>query len=189
MYGLVLNHAVSKLLSQTTLDIIGKASLGVDLGSLSTESSTFHHLYDQLLNLPPIGAIVFLLNIFFPVRPWIPLKANRDFMHASSEVRRLLLETIRKRKTEVFANGNVRSDFAEEGEGQDYLTFMIREKGVGKDKWSDEEILGHVSSGNLAIHEKRATDRVLLAYELHVCGPRDHGRCAGLGYTLDVLAP
>jgi hypothetical protein len=67
------------MLSQTTLDIIGRASLGVELGSLSTGSSTFHHLYDQLLNLPPIGAIIFVLNIFLPIRRWIPLKSKPRF--------------------------------------------------------------------------------------------------------------
>jgi cytochrome P450 len=68
-------------------------------------------------------------------------------MHASSEVQRLLLETIRKRKTEVFANdGKVNHEYSEEGSKNDYLTFMIREKGMGEDRWSDEDILGDVSS-------------------------------------------
>jgi cytochrome P450 len=140
-------QTVSKMLAQTTLDVIGRASLGVELGSLSTGSSTFHHLYNQLLNLPPVGALIFVLNIFLPVRRWIPLKANRDFVHASSEVQRLLLETIRKRRTEVFGeDGKVNAEYREGGNYNDYLTFMIREKSNEGDGWSDEEILGHVSA-------------------------------------------
>jgi hypothetical protein len=40
-----------------------------------------------------------------PVRKWLPLKANRGFVKANQEVRRLLRESIRERKARDLGGG------------------------------------------------------------------------------------
>jgi cytochrome P450 len=137
------------MFSKTLLDIIGRASLGVDLGSLSAQGSPFSDLYSQIFEQSPVGQVIFLINIFIPVRSWLPLKANTDFLHATSEIRRRLRDTIKQRRVEIFGSDKektkTRHEFTEEG-SRDLLTFMIYERSEGENKWSDEDILGHVST-------------------------------------------
>lgn len=138
---------MGEIFSKTTLDIIGRASLGVELGSLSAHGSKFSTLYSRMLDQPPAGLLISLINILIPVRSFLPLKANRDFLHASSETRRLLREIIRERRIEISGDGNdkgrIKKEFTEEG-SSDLLTFMIYERSEGENKWSDEDVLGHV---------------------------------------------
>lgn len=139
---------ISKAFTKTTLDIIGLASLGVELESLKTDGATFSELYKALLDQPPMGQLISAINMFIPCRKWLPLKANRDFLYASKEVRRLLLGIIRERRKEIFPDGakkktEVRKEFTEEG-SKDLLTFMVYERSEGENKWSDDDILGHV---------------------------------------------
>ncbi|KAF2183834.1 cytochrome P450 [Zopfia rhizophila CBS 207.26] len=150
---------VAKIFSQTTLDIVGRAALGVELGSLSTSGSNFSNLYQCILDQPPAGQVISAINMFIPVRNWLPLKANRDFVHATQEVRRLLREAIRERKRVIFGNWDEKmvpkKEYTEE-EGRDLLTFMIHEKSEGENKWSDEDILGHLLNFFAAGHETTA---------------------------------
>ncbi|KAF2471236.1 cytochrome P450 [Lindgomyces ingoldianus] len=150
---------VNQNFAKTTLDIIGTAALGVELCSLSTSGSTFSNLYAQILDQPPIGQLISAINMFVPIRNWVPLKANRDFQRANGEVRRLLRETIRKRKKAIFGERKgkteVRKEFTEEG-SKDLLTFMIYEKSEGANKWSEDDILGHLLNFMAAGHETTA---------------------------------
>lgn len=88
--------------------------------------------------------------MFVPVR-WLPIKANMDFVHANRETRRLLREIIRERKKEIgkedVKGKNIREEFTESG-SRDFLTYMLLyEKSEGKTLWTDDDLLGHVSSG------------------------------------------
>jgi len=130
------------MLIQTTLDIIGRAVLGVELGSLSSSSSTPYHLYRLMLNLRPVGQLIFMLNSFILVRRWLLGKINREFVYASKEVRRLVMATIQERKKEL-EERDIKSKFTEEGR-TDILMYMLRERNEGGINWSDEDILHHV---------------------------------------------
>ncbi|KAF2203675.1 cytochrome P450 [Delitschia confertaspora ATCC 74209] len=151
---------VSSLMNHNAIDVMGVAALGVELNSLATSGSTFTHIYETMFNQPPIGQAIFFLNMFIPIRRFLPwVKANTDYLHATTEVRRLLMQTIRERKAEVFGKGKgekgegARKEFTEEG-SRDFLTFMLYEKTV--EGWSDEEIHGHLMNFMSAGHETTA---------------------------------
>jgi cytochrome P450 len=145
-----------EVLSKTTLDVIGLASLGVELHSLSTEGSTLNELYTTVFDQSPVGQLISVINMFIPVRKWLPLKANRDFLHAASEIQRVLRESIRERKKEIFGgNEGVKREFTEEG-SRDLLTFMLYERSEGSNKWSEDDILGHLRNFVAAGHDTTA---------------------------------
>jgi cytochrome P450 len=128
------------LLLNTTLDIIGHAALGYELNSLST-SSVFADCYDTVFSASLLGNLITVIHHFVPIRWALPIKVNRDFVNANATIRRLLREHIRRRKHEISINkeGVV-------GEKHDLLTLMIKEKVDVVDPWSEDEILGHVST-------------------------------------------
>ena len=131
--------------------MISLATLGIELESLYTTGLPFSELYRRIQDQDPAGITLSLINTFVPIR-WIPLKANRNFLDANKEVKQVLRETIRSRAIEVqnVEYGGQLKDtmvqFTEEG-SQDLLTFMLYERGPGEDRWSEDEILGHVSTG------------------------------------------
>lgn len=51
------------------------AVLGVELDSLASSSSLAEN-YDRTFNQPPLGQAISALNMFVPVRKWLPLKAK-----------------------------------------------------------------------------------------------------------------
>ncbi|KAH7115010.1 cytochrome P450 [Dendryphion nanum] len=156
MHSLI-SFLVSEIFSKTTLDIIGRASLGVELNSISVEGSTFSQLYHRIFNQPPAGQIISLINMFIPVR-WLPVQANLAFVNANRETRRLIREIIRERKREIFRNrvesNDIREEFTRTG-SKDFLTYMLYEKGQGANGWSEDDILGHLRA---EIREKIPSD-------------------------------
>jgi cytochrome P450 len=147
-------------MSNKLLDVIAEAALGVKTDSLSAQGSEFSVLYSQIFDQPPAGQVISLINTFIPVRSWLPLKANTDFLHATREVRRQLRNTIKERRAEIFGEGTkkreVRHERTEEG-SKDLLTFILYERSEGDNKWSDEDILGHLLNFMAAGHETTAT--------------------------------
>lgn len=128
--------AVSGLLAKTTLDIVGVAALGCQLNSLST-SSALAESYEKIFEfLTPLQILISTVHRYVPIRSWLPLKANTDFVHANEQVRRILRQHIRQRKRE-FHDGKIQGDKA----SRDLLTLMIEES---KDTWSEDEMLGYV---------------------------------------------
>jgi len=95
-----------------------------------------------MLNLRPVGQLIFMLNSFILVRRWLLGKINREFVYASKEVRRLVMATIQERKKEL-EERDIKSKFTEEGR-TDILMYMLRERNEGGINWSDEDILHHV---------------------------------------------
>lgn len=73
-------------------------------------------------------------------------------MRATGEVRQLLRELIRERRKEIFGNSDgktkIRQEFTEEG-SRDLLTFMLYERSEGENKWSEDDVLGHVRLLNI----------------------------------------
>ena len=128
---------VSGLLSKTTLDIVGLAALGYKLDSLST-SSPLAENYEKIFDCAtPLQILISVLNQFVPIRSLLPLKTNKLYVKANAEIKRILRDHIRTRKTE-FREGKIHGETAT----RDLLTLMIEES---KDTWSEEEMLGYVS--------------------------------------------
>lgn len=127
---------MSTLLSHTTLDIIGLGALGYQLESLSTPSLLAESYQKIFEIITPLQIIITVLNLYIPIRSWLPLEANRAYVRANAEVRRILREHIRRRRKEF------RESKSESQNGsRDLLTLMIEESG---DSYSEDEMLGYV---------------------------------------------
>lgn len=129
--------------TSATLDIIGVAALGVELGSLESRTpfrQCFHHVFDP----SPLGALLWGLDTVIPIR-WLPLKENRLFLEATSTIRRLARGIVRDRMRDVALE---RDGLKEKVDRRDLLSFMLEEQedaGVSGQQWDEEELLGHVS--------------------------------------------
>jgi cytochrome P450 len=152
---------VRDILTKTTLDIIGKACLGVEIHSLASQNTPFSILYNRIFEQPPAGQLITAINIFIPCRSWLPFKANRDFLHATSEIRRLLLGMIKERTKELAKAEKTSSTTPKDA---DFLTLMLLERKSGINNWSDDDILGHLTNFMSAGHE---TSSVTLTWALH----------------------
>lgn len=82
-----------------------------------------------------------------PLRSWLPLNANKAYVNANADLRRMLQEIITQRRGTV---GGARN---RDVDGRDLLTFMLEER---SDTWTDEEILGHLLNFMSAGHETTA---------------------------------
>jgi hypothetical protein len=88
------------LFSKATLDIIGLITLGKELDSFTAKPS-FHECYDLIFNQSSLSAIITAINTYIPLRSWLPLAANRSFVAANDEVKRILRQQIRLRQKEM----------------------------------------------------------------------------------------
>ncbi|KAF4950241.1 hypothetical protein FGADI_8329 [Fusarium gaditjirri] len=149
---------VSSLLSKTTLDIVGLAALGYELNTL-TSSSPLAVNYEKIFEFAtPMQILISFINQFFPIRPFLPFKVNRNYVNANGEVRRILREHIGKRKDE-YRRGEIRGEKA----SRDLLTLMIEESG---DVWPEDEMLGYLLNFMSAGHETTAGTMVWALYAL-----------------------
>jgi cytochrome P450 len=132
---------VTSLLEKATLDIVSLAVLGYKSNALSSRSS-FAEAYKKVFELPLLGQIIAVIHQYVPVRSWLPLRVNREFVAASAQIRNLLREQIRERKIAVV--GKEKSDVTQKS--RDLLTLMVEEKAGGAAPWSEDEMLNHVST-------------------------------------------
>ncbi|KAH7110702.1 cytochrome P450 3A5 [Dactylonectria macrodidyma] len=139
---------VSELLSRTTLDIVGLAALGYELNSLSTSSELATHYSKIFEFVTPLQVAISFVNQFIPIRSVLPFEANRSYINANAQVRRILRRHIRQRRDE-YRQGKVEGEKA----SRDLLTLMIEES---KDAWSEEEMLGYLLNFMSAGHETTA---------------------------------
>ncbi len=125
------------------MDNICLTVLGVELDTLSFN---FRDLYSRVLHQGPLGQLLSVINAFVPIRRLVPLEANRRFIEANKDLRQMLREIIEKRKADL-KNGVFQKEI---GESRDLLTYMLEESELqrqqtGREPWSVEEIIGHVS--------------------------------------------
>ncbi|KAF2734890.1 cytochrome P450 [Polyplosphaeria fusca] len=142
------------IFTKTALEVVGLATLGVEVDSLSIGGYTFADLYHRILDPPPLGQIIFAINLFIPIRHWLPLQENRKFVQANQCLSIMLQRVISERKHEICAlsrNAGVEDNSQTKDDRTDFLSFMIREN-----QWSEEEILGHLLSFMSAGHDTSA---------------------------------
>lgn len=132
------------LSSRATLNIIGLLTLGKELDDLNTTPS-FHDCYDGIFNQSPLSSAITAINTFLPLRSWLPLEANRSFVRANEEVKRILREQIRQRKKEVAAN-EFEKDSSAIPISRDVLTYLLEATPSGQQQWTEDELLGYVGS-------------------------------------------
>jgi len=138
-----------ELFTKTTLDIIGVTTLGIELDNLRGNSSlSFEECFDRILNQSALGNIIAILNMYIPLRSWLPLEANRQFVAANNELRRQLNDVIKARRQQVMSG---------EAKGSDLMTSMMRETvQAGRNPWTDQDILYNLLGFLAAGHETTA---------------------------------
>ncbi|GAP83952.2 putative cytochrome P450 3A5 [Rosellinia necatrix] len=145
-------------LSRSTMDAIGVTVLGIELDTLSSIYPwSFQELYSRVLHQGPMGQLIWAINAFIPIRRFVPLAANRRFMDANRNLRRMLREIIEKRRADL-RDGTLKKEI---GESRDLLTYMLEESELqrqqtGQEPWTVEEITGHLLNFTSAGHESTA---------------------------------
>ncbi|KAF7515237.1 hypothetical protein G7054_g14677 [Neopestalotiopsis clavispora] len=150
------NVNVAETFTRFTLDIVGKTVLGQDLTNLRStnftgekekdtraQSYSFYEAYESIFSQGPLGNALLFANGFIPIR-WLPLKANRDYLYATSWLNDVLKGLIRERTAEV--TGKVRSGKVDSSESRDLLTFIVEESMPGgpAEGIAEENFLGHL---------------------------------------------
>jgi hypothetical protein len=143
-----------------TVDIIGKTTLGTDLGNLTSttferqddqvpnsgqKEYTFHQAYEAIFAQGTLGNALTFANGYLPLR-WLPLKVNREYVFATSWLNDVILSLIRERKSMVSASRSENS--GQNGPlSRDLITFLVEESMPGgpAEGISEEHFLGHVS--------------------------------------------
>ncbi|EEY16288.1 cytochrome P450 3A1 [Verticillium alfalfae VaMs.102] len=92
---------VEPFFQKAALDVLAIASIGYDLGSLSTASACFHAVYDRIIHQPRLGHVLTFLDGHVPLRAWLPLPLNRRWLRDNALIRQMLLGKLQLQKQRV----------------------------------------------------------------------------------------
>jgi cytochrome P450 len=105
--------------TQVTLDIIGLAGLGRDIGSLRNSNDELIKNYEEILEPTTEKVVYFVLHLIFP--PWLiallPWKLNERVRITTANLKQICTEFVAQKKSKM----KLESD-----EGVDILATMIR---------------------------------------------------------------
>ncbi|TGJ85771.1 hypothetical protein E0Z10_g2974 [Xylaria hypoxylon] len=158
-------------LSKSAMDTIGLTVLGVELDTLSSiYPLSFQELYSRVLHQGPVGQLISAINAFVPIRRFVPLGANRRFIHATENLRKMLRDIIEKRKADL-GDETLKKEIRE---SRDLLTYILEESELqrqqtGREPWTTEAIIGHLLNFTSAGHESTANS---LSWALYVLSTR-----------------
>ncbi|KAF2247316.1 cytochrome P450 [Trematosphaeria pertusa] len=133
---------VVSLFSKATLDIIGLITLGKELDSLNAKPS-FHECYDLIFNQSPLSSGLTAVNTYIPLRSWLPLEANRSFVAANNEVKRILRQQIRLRQIETATSKSATKN-PSLPISRDILTYLLEAPPSPQQQWTEDELLGYL---------------------------------------------
>ncbi|KAK3389339.1 cytochrome P450 3A5 [Podospora didyma] len=158
--------------SKMTIDVVGVTILGVELNNLSPEDRELDFLscYHRVFNQSAFGSAIGFINVFIPIR-WLPLKANKCFIEANNELRRLVRQCVHQRVKDL-ANGtsSPRRNSEELGGRHhgDLLTLMVEERKQLGDKadLTEEDMVGHLLTFTAAGYETTAGAMMWASYVL-----------------------
>ncbi|KAH8664236.1 cytochrome P450 [Xylariales sp. PMI_506] len=161
---------VKAVTSQITMDVIGIAALGVELGEVSGSGDGLWEFFDKMFHQSRVGQLITVVNAFIPIRRFLPIEANREFLRNKFGLRERLRRQVRNRITEMREGTNK----ALMTENNDILTFMLEEAekqqlNTGKAPWTEDEIVDHLINFTAAGHETSATT---LTWALYVLATR-----------------
>ena len=122
---------IKSLYAQITLDVIGIFVLGEDMHCLDGRSE-FQACYEAMFDLTPAGMLLAAVNLVVPIR-WLPVEANRTFMHASARLRQILTETTEARIAQVKREREHedKDKTASLRSPKDLLTYMVETRYLG----------------------------------------------------------
>ncbi|KAI1843982.1 hypothetical protein JX266_009848 [Neoarthrinium moseri] len=146
-------------------DIIGVASLGVELEELSGSGPGFSQHYHELLHPGLLGRLIWITNAFVPIRGFLPLEANRRWTNSRMQIRSMLRRQIRKRVREM--DEDITQAFP--NKDRDLLTYMLEEaishkEETGEIPWTEDELIEHLVIFTVAGHE---TSALMLTWALY----------------------
>ncbi|KAH8899756.1 cytochrome P450 3A5 [Thozetella sp. PMI_491] len=149
---------VSDFYTKATMDITGVTILGVELDNLRlpNQDMNFIQCYTRVLEQGPLSTLISFINVYLPIRRWVPLEANRGYVRANNEIRRMLRTCIRKRIEDIGrGDKGVERTF-----GRDLLTLMIEEREKfayeGAEVLTETEIMEHLLNFLAGGHETTA---------------------------------
>ncbi|XXG96106.1 hypothetical protein Hte_002385 [Hypoxylon texense] len=163
--------------TKTTLDIMGMAVLGIDLGNLkktgfdgqgkANETDAefgFLKAYEIVFAPGTLGKTLMFINGFVPIR-WLPVQANREFLFATSWLDDYITKLLRTERAKI--KTAMDSGKYESSDSRDLLTFLIEESmpGAPAEGIADSEIVGDVLQFMVAGHE---TSAVMLSWCLYI---------------------
>ncbi|EGY21344.1 cytochrome P450 3A13 [Verticillium dahliae VdLs.17] len=173
--------AVEPFFQKAALDVLAIASIGYDLGSLSTPSACFHAVYDRIIHQPRLGHVLTFLDGHVPLRAWLPLPLNRRWLRDNALIRQMLLGKLQLQKRRVLrrregpgggvGEGPEKRDHVAGGQGRDLLSFILEDcRGPpGQEDWDDQELLDFVLNFIAGGHETIGT---ALTWASHVLSTR-----------------
>lgn len=106
--------------TKVTLDIIGLAGLGRDIGSLRNDDDELAETFEEILQPTKEKAVFFLLHVIFP--PWliglIPWKLKERVKVTTTRLRRICVEFLAERKADKGEDST--------SDSRDILSIMMR---------------------------------------------------------------
>lgn len=120
--------------TQVTLDIIGLAGLGRDIGSLRNSEDELIHNYEEILEPTTEKAVYFVLHLIFP--PWLigilPWKLNTRVKVTTGNLKRICQEFVAEKKVKI------KGLHIERPQDRDILSIMIRSNNFSDDNLVDQ---------------------------------------------------
>ncbi|KAK0663039.1 putative cytochrome P450 E-class, group I [Cercophora samala] len=115
---------VNELYVKATIDVTGATMLGVDLGNLRDEATDTDFLtsFRRVFQQPPLSALISFINLFLPIRPFLPIEANLGYLRASHRLRQMTLSIVNTRIREL-SQPNHHNPVSN---GADLLTMMLQ---------------------------------------------------------------
>ncbi|EGD98917.1 hypothetical protein TESG_06279 [Trichophyton tonsurans CBS 112818] len=155
---------VSSLIIKATIDIISKAVMGYEVDSLADASkSEFYLRTMDVMHLSTTDQIMLALDNFFPARKWIPIEANRRFLHAGNIISELLTDHVRKCISKIRQEPDAEKDF--DSNHTDIFTMIVRELIEKGDPLSEELLVCQLRTLMVGGHESTANS---IAWCLHM---------------------
>ncbi|CAN9438240.1 unnamed protein product [Alternaria alternata] len=143
--------------TRVTLDIIGIAGMGRDLGSLYNKDDELAKNYQEILEPTPEKVLYYLTNVILP--PWLvrklPWRLHERVTVTTRNLRRICSELLVERKMKI------RCEKAEGQESRDILSIMIR----GNDQ-SDKNLVDQLLTFVAAGHETTSSALTWTSYLL-----------------------
>ncbi len=122
---------LSHCATQVTLDIIGIAGLGRDIGSLRDSDDELIKYYEEILEPTKEKMIYFVLHLMFPPGPiaMLPWKINERVKITTTNLRRICKEFVIEKKSRMKKESEAHRDI---------LSIMIQSNNFSDDNLADQ---------------------------------------------------